>query len=101
MKKHDASQLEASDLLRSGGLSLRAYSDVLNGGRTDAVVKPGDSGTSRAGQRIRTRRNHCGQDRQRGEGPTRPTWSRSTMECTRTSLPRAPCWCSAAGTFFL
>src|SRR5262245_65424710 len=31
---------------RSGGLSLATYADVLNGGRSGAAVKPGNSGGS-------------------------------------------------------
>src|SRR5258708_2584651 len=31
---------------RSGGLSLATYEDVLSGGRSGAVVKPGNSGGS-------------------------------------------------------
>ena len=37
---------------RSGGLSLATYEDVLNGGRSGAVVKPGNSGGSLMLQRI-------------------------------------------------
>ncbi len=37
---------------RSGGLSLAVYSDALNGGRSDAAVKPGDSGASLMVRRI-------------------------------------------------
>src|ERR1700733_4715379 len=37
---------------RSGGLSLAAYSDALNGGRSGAAVKPGDSGASLMVRRI-------------------------------------------------
>src|SRR5438105_3869529 len=37
---------------RSGGLSLATYSDVLNGGRSGAAIKPGNSGTSLMVQRI-------------------------------------------------
>ena len=37
---------------RSGGLSLATYSDVLNGGRSGAAVKPGNSGGSLLIQRI-------------------------------------------------
>jgi hypothetical protein len=31
---------------RSGGLSLATYEDVLNGGRSGAILRPGDSGNS-------------------------------------------------------
>jgi hypothetical protein len=37
---------------RSGGLSLAAYQDVLNGGRSGASLKPGDSGGSLIVRRI-------------------------------------------------
>src|SRR5436190_23071940 len=37
---------------RSGGLSLATYADVLNGGRSGAAVKPGNSGGSLLIQRI-------------------------------------------------
>ena len=37
---------------RSGGLSLATYSDVLNGGRSGAAVKPGNSAGSLLVQRI-------------------------------------------------
>jgi hypothetical protein len=37
---------------RSGGLSLAAYSDALNGGRSGAAVKPGDSNASLMVRRI-------------------------------------------------
>ena len=37
---------------RSGGLSLATYSDVLNGGRSGAAVKPGNSSGSLLVQRI-------------------------------------------------
>ena len=37
---------------RSGGLSLATYDDVLNGGRSGAAVKPGNSGASVLVQRI-------------------------------------------------
>jgi hypothetical protein len=37
---------------RSGGLSLATYADVLNGGRSGAAVKPGNSGGSLIVQRI-------------------------------------------------
>src|SRR5260370_2883241 len=37
---------------RSGGLSLASYADVLNGGRSGAAVKPGNSGDSLLVQRI-------------------------------------------------
>jgi hypothetical protein len=37
---------------RSGGLSLATYQDVLNGGRSGAAVKPGNSGGSLIVQRI-------------------------------------------------
>ena len=31
---------------RSGGLSLGAYSDVIDGGRSGAAIKPGNTGAS-------------------------------------------------------
>src|SRR5690348_5839716 len=37
---------------RSGGLSLATYADVLNGGRSGAAVKPGNSAGSLLVQRI-------------------------------------------------
>jgi mono/diheme cytochrome c family protein len=37
---------------RSGGLSLATYADVLNGGRSGAAVKPGNSGSSLLVHRI-------------------------------------------------
>ncbi len=37
---------------RSGGLSLAAYEDIVNGGRTGAAVKPGNSADSLLFQRI-------------------------------------------------
>src|SRR5258708_39962348 len=37
---------------RSGGLSLATYDDVLNGGRSGATVKPGNSAASLVLQRI-------------------------------------------------
>src|SRR5437588_8142137 len=37
---------------RSGGLSLATYEDVLNGGRTGAAVKPGNSSGSLLVERI-------------------------------------------------
>ncbi len=37
---------------RSGGLSLATYDDMLNGGRSGAVVKPGKSGASLIVERI-------------------------------------------------
>jgi len=37
---------------RSGGLSLATYDDVLNGGRSGAAVRPGNSGTSILIQRV-------------------------------------------------
>src|SRR5262245_52816842 len=37
---------------RSGGLSLATYSDVLNGGRSGAAVKPGNSRGSILIQRV-------------------------------------------------
>jgi mono/diheme cytochrome c family protein len=39
---------------RSGGLSLATYSDVLNGGRSGAAIKPGDSADSLLIRRITT-----------------------------------------------
>jgi mono/diheme cytochrome c family protein len=41
-----------SEVKRSGGLSLAAYDDVLNGGRSGAAVKPGNSAASLLVQRI-------------------------------------------------
>src|SRR5881296_3605091 len=38
---------------RSGGLSLATYQDVLNGGRSGAALRPGNSGSSLIIQRIR------------------------------------------------
>src|SRR6266481_5181114 len=37
---------------RSGGLSLATYRDVLNGGRSGAALRPGNSGSSLIMQRI-------------------------------------------------
>src|SRR5256885_634211 len=37
---------------RSGGLSLATYQDVLNGGRSGAALRPGNSGASLIIQRI-------------------------------------------------
>src|SRR2546425_7197760 len=37
---------------RSGGLSLATYQDVLNGGRSGAALRPGNSGSSLIVQRI-------------------------------------------------
>src|SRR5690349_1082841 len=37
---------------RSGGLSLATYDDVLNGGRSGAVVRPGNSANSIIVQRL-------------------------------------------------
>src|SRR5881396_154463 len=41
-----------SQAKRSGGLSLATYEDVLNGGRSGAAVKPGNSAASLLVQRI-------------------------------------------------
>src|SRR5258708_2975357 len=37
---------------RSGGLSLATYADVINGGRSGAAVKPGNSAGSLVMQRL-------------------------------------------------
>ena len=37
---------------RSGGLSLANYSDLLEGGRSGAAIKPGDSGASLLMRRV-------------------------------------------------
>src|ERR1051325_3680155 len=37
---------------RSGGLSLATYDDVLNGGRSGAIVRPGNSANSLIVQRL-------------------------------------------------
>src|SRR5690348_3301043 len=37
---------------RSGGLSLAAYDDILEGGRSGAAIKPGNSAASHLGRRI-------------------------------------------------
>jgi hypothetical protein len=81
---------------RSGGLSLGAYSDVLNGGRSGAAVKPGDSGASLMVRRItgemQPRMPLGGQPLSATEIATIRSWIDQGARINPTAAPAQPKW---------
>jgi hypothetical protein len=81
---------------RSGGLSLAAYSDALEGGRSGAAIRPGSSAGSLLVQRITgevTPQMPLGRDAlSAGEIATIRTWIDEGARATVASTPANPKW---------
>lgn len=81
---------------RSGGLSLGAYSDALNGGRSGAAVKPGNSGASLMVRRItgetQPRMPLGGQPLSATETATIRSWIDQGARSNPTAAPAQPKW---------
>jgi hypothetical protein len=81
---------------RSGGLSLAAYSDALNGGRSGAAVKPGDSGASLMVRRItgemQPRMPLGGEPVSAAEIATIRSWIDQGARINPTAAPAQPKW---------
>lgn len=81
---------------RSGGLSLGAYADVLEGGRSGAAIKPGSAAVSLLMQRVTGERQPRmplgGPELSVGEIAVLRSWIDEGARATPTSAPAKPKW---------